>query len=98
MSQGEPTNGDLPTDLPSVAVGSETTRQLLDSLRSATCPACAGGKTRGQTMCHRCWGELPAAFRTPLYRRIGQGYEDAFRRAMLGVACYRMVLPPEGRA
>ena len=82
--------------LQTIALGSETTRHLLDSLRSATCPTCAGDKTRGQTMCHRCWGELPAAFRTPLYRRVGQGYEDAFRRALLGMGVYQMVLPPEG--
>lgn len=79
--------------LPTIDLGDETPADLMFSLRRLVCPACGGVKRSGETVCHVCWYRMPRPFRLPLYRRIGAGYEDAFRRALLGMGVYRMYMP-----
>lgn len=64
-----------------------TRRQLIESLRSPVCPACANTKKVRQSFCGGCYGSLPRLVKKDLYQLIGNGYEDAFDAAMahLGV-------------
>lgn len=46
---------------------------------------CACGKPKAPKMsfCQKCYYTLSPGLRTAIYRRIGEGYEDAHARAML---------------
>ena len=55
---------------------------LIDSLRSTVCPACGGPKHAKMSLCGRQYRQLPPAMRNALYRRIGNGYREAFIEAM----------------
>jgi len=56
-------------------------RFYLDSLMSNGC-LCEGKKQRGHSFCWRCYNELPAQMKRALYRRIGDGYEEAYEDAV----------------
>ena len=59
-----------------------TTRDLVMSLRSGTCPACNKPKTAMKTFCYPCYRRLPRAKQDALYQLVGEGYEQAFADAM----------------
>ena len=48
----------------------------LKELASEECQ-CGREKNRGRTFCFVCWKRLPRDIQSELYRRIGQGYEEA---------------------
>lgn len=52
----------------------------LKELRSTECQ-CGQEKTEGRSFCYGCWKKLPEELRKPLYKRIGDGYEQAYERA-----------------
>jgi hypothetical protein len=62
-------------------------RALVASLQSTTCLACGKRKNRAQTFCYSDYRTLPAAMKTALYNRVGEGYEPAVKEALafLGV-------------
>jgi hypothetical protein len=64
----------------------ELTRQrrleILDSLGSTTCEACGGKKSRGKSHCRDCYFLLPPRLRNALYRRFGEGYEEAYEESL----------------
>jgi tRNA(Ile2) C34 agmatinyltransferase TiaS len=60
-----------------------TKQQLIESLNSTLCPACAGRKKSAQTFCGGCYYDLPNHIRSALYRRIGNGYEQAVNAALV---------------
>ena len=64
----------------------KTVRELVESLQSEVCPACQGRKWEGKSVCIRCWRRLPAEIRQALYRRVGQGYEEAVGAALEALA------------
>ena len=74
-----------------------STRDLIVSLASDTCPVCGRPKEPRQTLCRSDYFRLPRPIRVALYDRIGDGYEEAIQRAFgrLGVTEFRM--PPEGQ-
>ena len=56
--------------------------EMLQSLKSSSCPACGGGKGARKSFCYRCFGLLPWVMKGDLYKRFGDGYEDAFDYAL----------------
>lgn len=54
----------------------------LRELQSDQCQ-CDKSKGPGKSFCYSCWRKLPADIQRSLYRRIGQGYEDAYERAVV---------------
>ena len=72
------------TDAESAAIA--YARRLVQSLRSAECPACAGSKKSGMSFCYACYRDLPKGMARALYKRVGQGYEAAFDTAVLHLA------------
>ena len=56
-------------------------RRLAAELESRECPHCSGRKDRQCTFCRRCYYRLPTSLRSPLYKRIGEGYEQAYEAA-----------------
>lgn len=70
-----------------------TTRELIDSLRSKTCPACGGPKGERKTVCRGCFGKLDSSARDALYRPLGDGYAEAVDRAMRLLGADRFLMP-----
>jgi hypothetical protein len=71
------------------------TADLVDSLQGRVCPACGGMKKAKQTLCARDYYRLRPDQREALYRRVGEGYEEAFDDAMrtLGVTAPKLTAP-----
>lgn len=65
---------------------SDAQRALIASLRGTRCPACEKRKYMGKSFCFSCWNRLPSALRQPLYRKFGEGYEEAHAAAMAALA------------
>ena len=63
----------------------ETTKQkqarLVSELKGVTC-RCGSMKARSQTFCRKCYFRLPHIFRNALYRKVGEGYEEACDQAV----------------
>jgi hypothetical protein len=55
-------------------------RTLIAELMGVVC-RCGKPKARGNTFCRACYLSLPMDARTALYKKIGEGYEDAYQRA-----------------
>ena len=63
--------------------------ECFQALKNGTC-RCGAAKQTGMAFCFACWRHLPENIRRALYRRIGQGFEAAYR-----VACeYLAAWPP----
>lgn len=58
-----------------------TVHDLVGELASTTC-RCGRTKRRRQTFCFACFHALPPPLRAALYRRIGEGYEEAYAAAV----------------
>lgn len=68
----------------------EEKRDILRSLRGATCPACGEDKRRRQSFCSACFRELPWSLKGGLYqrpRRANSGYYEAFWAALHALRC-----------
>jgi hypothetical protein len=57
------------------------TDPLLIELIGKKC-RCGAAKGKGKTFCQRCYFSLPQNLREALYRRIGEGYEEAYAQAV----------------
>lgn len=55
-------------------------RELIDELLGTVC-RCGNPKGARKTFCGACYYRLPPPVRNALYRRIGEGYEDAYAQA-----------------
>lgn len=53
---------------------------LVKELAGERC-ACGAAKQPRQTFCRNCYYRLPETLRKALYKRLGQGYEWAYRTA-----------------
>ncbi len=56
----------------------------VSELRSEQCQ-CSRSKKPGKSFCFRCWKMLPPEIQAALYRRIGEGYEEAYDRALVEI-------------
>ncbi len=59
----------------------EHQRELLIQLAATEC-RCGQSKAKAQSFCRSCYFSLPQAMRQSLYKRIGQGYEEAHAAAV----------------
>ena len=59
----------------------KTPNELLDELMGQTC-VCGRKKLRTQTFCGGCYYTLSRSQRQALYRRVGEGYEEAYADAV----------------
>lgn len=57
-----------------------TVKELLKELASTTC-RCGKDKKAKETFCKTCYFLLPMAKRRALYKRVGEGYEEAYQDA-----------------
>ena len=73
-------------------------RILIQELRSETC-RCGAEKERGHTFCRNCYYRLQPGLRKLLYRRLGEGYEQAYETAIqvLGFAKPEVDAAPRSR-
>jgi hypothetical protein len=55
--------------------------EILDELQGKKC-RCGHRKVAGQTFCRDCFYALPQQMRDDLYKRMGQGYEEAYQAAV----------------
>jgi hypothetical protein len=54
---------------------------LVDELYSSECQ-CGRWKNSGKSFCHLCYKTLPWDMQRDLYRRVGDGYEEAYKTAV----------------
>lgn len=57
------------------------TRRLLEELQGTTC-RCGRDKKTKMTFCGRCYHQLPRRIQRSLYKRVGEGYEEAYSTAV----------------
>ena len=67
-----------------------TDQELIASLVAELCPGCGKAKKSRQTFCSACYFKLPTPERLALYRRLGEGYAEAFGAAL---ATLKTVIP-----
>src|SRR3954471_10635862 len=46
------------------------------------CAGCDGHKRRHVAFCTFCYGELPAALKSSLWKRFGSGFEEAYQACL----------------
>ena len=51
------------------------------------CEACGGFKKKGNLFCWICYGRLPQALRTSLWKKFGEGLEQAYQAC---ISCFRV--------
>ena len=56
-------------------------RRIWDEFRSRVCPACGGSKTLNNGFCRACYHSLPKILRDGMWKRFGDGYEEAYKAA-----------------
>jgi hypothetical protein len=71
----------------------ELPKDLLHDLLDTACFACGKTKKSRQTFCRSCYFALPNSLRYPLYRRMGEGYEEAFAAALRWIRGERCEIP-----
>lgn len=54
---------------------------IIAELQGTVC-RCGRHKRSGETFCSRCYFRLPPPLRSPLYRRVGDGYDEAYSAAV----------------
>jgi predicted amidophosphoribosyltransferase len=73
-------------------------QNLLLSLASDVCPMCGEKKQHKHTLCGGCFSQLPPEMGRALYKRLGSGYAEAVRDAMLHLKCTIFRLLPRKHA
>ena len=53
-------------------------REVFEAFMSTKCAGCDGAKRSRHAFCVRCYGRLPNALRTSLWKRFGEGFEQAY--------------------
>jgi hypothetical protein len=56
-------------------------QHVLSDFLGVVCSGCGHRKPSKMSFCRRCYFKLPDSLRRCLYRRFGEGYEDAFASA-----------------
>ncbi len=62
------------------------THDLVAELKGTIC-RCGNGKPTMFTFCRKCYGALPRVMGLKLYKRIGEGYEEAYAAAVEFLQC-----------
>lgn len=64
------------------AQGENNDRAFYIETRKAEECLCGREKSSGRSFCYRCYKELPGDMQRALYRKMGDGYEEAFEEAV----------------
>lgn len=72
----------MTTNLPQNVTRLQRVLLLSMSLRGKTCPACGGFKRENNSLCSVCYHHCPAHIKRALYRKVGEGYEEAIDAAI----------------
>lgn len=56
--------------------------EILESLGSTKCEPCGMSKAPRMSHCRGCYFALPQAMRRALYKRFGEGYEEAYEASL----------------
>lgn len=56
--------------------------EIAESLGSTVCASCGKSKRPKMSHCGRCYRALPPRLRSALYRKFGDGYEEAFEESL----------------
>lgn len=56
--------------------------QCVEELDDVECKSCGARKGSGMSLCRKCFYRLPSEMRAALYRRVGNGYEEAYTAAL----------------
>jgi hypothetical protein len=56
----------------------DTRKSILEDFLGTECVACGAEKKSKMSHCSKCFWKLPKAMRDKLYKRFGEGYEEAF--------------------
>jgi hypothetical protein len=55
---------------------------ILQAFLSKDCAGCAGVKRPHQAFCKACYRHLPIALKTSLWKRFGEGFEEAYQACL----------------
>lgn len=58
------------------------TNEILEVFLGEKCAGCGGKKRRHNAFCTWCYRELPAALKSSLWKRFGQGFEEAYQASL----------------
>lgn len=72
--------------------------EMVGSLASMVCPACANPKRPRTSFCPKCYFRLPPDQRNALYQKVGAGYEQAFLDAIAFLKSGQRDVPPSAKA
>ena len=61
-------------------------KSILEDFLGTECSGCGGVKRPKMSHCGKCYWRLPKQMRTDLYKRFGEGYEEAFTAASAWLA------------
>jgi hypothetical protein len=53
-------------------------KTLLEDFLGTECSGCGGEKRSKMSHCSKCYYKLPKTMQAALYKRFGEGYEEAF--------------------
>lgn len=53
-------------------------KTILEDFLGTECSGCGGAKNPKMSHCSRCYYKLPKTMQKDLYKRFGEGYEEAF--------------------
>lgn len=57
-------------------------RRIWREYMGLECAVCEKKKSKAQSFCSSCYYKLPEGMRKSLYRRFGDGYEEAYEEAI----------------
>lgn len=67
-------------------ISKERRLEIVRRLGSTECEGCGGRKQSKMSHCRRCYYLLPRVMRNALYRRFGDGYEEAYEESLAYLA------------
>lgn len=56
--------------------------EIFDAFMGTHCAGCEGRKRRHAAFCLACYGELPRALKASLWKRFGNGFEEAYHASL----------------
>ena len=60
------------------AAVTEKRKSILEDFLGTECSGCGGVKVSKRSHCSKCYYRLPKQMQSDLYKRFGEGYEQAF--------------------
>lgn len=58
------------------------TSEIFDAYVGKECAGCKGPKQKRNAFCLACYRQLPAALKNSLWKRFGEGFEEAYQASL----------------